>query len=77
MEAYHNVTIAVEESTGVLGGEDKKGLGGICKEWRLPSNISTTLLIGGRFDGLYAPQAYYYHLPCTFLISFIYRALQP
>ena len=37
---------------GDLEGEDKKGFGGICKESRFPSNISMTLLIVGRFEGL-------------------------
>ena len=50
-DAFHNDTVAIEESIVVLGGEDKKGLGEICNELRLPSNISTTLLIGGRFEG--------------------------
>jgi len=47
IETYYNKIIADEESTRVLGGEDKKGLGGICKKSRLPSNIFTTLLIDG------------------------------
>ncbi|GMY31147.1 hypothetical protein FCV25MIE_26389, partial [Fagus crenata] len=53
-ESYCNDTIrsiTVEEFIGDLGEEDKKGLGGICNESRLPSNISTTLLIGGRLEG--------------------------
>ena len=51
-ESYCIDTILVEESCGdLLGGENRKGLGGICKELRLPSNISTTLLIDGRFEG--------------------------
>ena len=50
-DAFHNDTVVGEESTAVLGGEDKKGLGEMCKELRLPSNISTTLLIDGRLEG--------------------------
>ena len=50
-DAFHNDTVVGEESTAILGGEDKKGLGEICKELKLPSNISTTLLIDGRLEG--------------------------
>ena len=50
-DAFHNDIVIVEESTVVLGVEDKKGLGEICKESRPPSNIFTTLLIDGRLEG--------------------------
>ena len=43
--------IVVKQSTRDHVGEDTKGLGGICKELGLPFNISTTLLISGRFEG--------------------------
>lgn len=45
---HNQSTSLIEESTCDLEGEDKKGLGGICKESRLLSNISTTLLISGQ-----------------------------
>ncbi|KAA8532648.1 hypothetical protein F0562_032536 [Nyssa sinensis] len=41
----------VEESAGDLTGEDKKGVGGICKVSRLPFNIAMTLLIRSRSVG--------------------------
>lgn len=33
-------------------GEDNKGLGGICKQPRLPSNIANTMPILGLFKGI-------------------------
>lgn len=40
-----------EESESIIG-ENKTGFGGICKDCRLPSNISITLVIDGLSDGL-------------------------
>ena len=40
-----------DSSAGDLGGDDKKGFGGICNASRFPSNISITLLMDGLSDG--------------------------
>ncbi|KAM7467532.1 hypothetical protein LguiB_015094 [Lonicera macranthoides] len=40
------------ECAGDTGGEERTGSGGIFKDSKLPSNISTTLLIDGLIDGL-------------------------
>ena len=40
-----------EELTTDTGGENNEGLGGICKDSKLPSNISSTPIIDGRFVG--------------------------
>lgn len=44
--------VFVDEFWGDLAGEYSKGLGGFPKDWMLPCNISRTLVIDGRSDGL-------------------------
>lgn len=66
---HHDTTIVVEEASGDLEGEPKKGFGGISKASKLPSSISIALLTAGLCHG----SVCMHHKPTTI----IFLAISP